>query len=70
MKSSKQLKDLSVTDLQKRLFEFKKELLKLNTQVATGANAANSAKIKVTRKNIARVLTILKEKGVEYNKQW
>lgn len=67
MKSSNQFKDLSVADLQKRLLEFKKELLKLNTQVAAGANTANSAKIRVTKKNIARALTILQEKGVGYN---
>jgi large subunit ribosomal protein L29 len=62
MKIMKDLKDLSVAGLQERLGEFKKELLKLNVQVATGANATSPGKLKQTKKNIARVLTLLNVK--------
>lgn len=62
MKIMKELKELSLPVLQERLVEFKKELLKLNVQVATGANTANPGKLKKTKKNIARILTVLKEK--------
>jgi len=48
-----------------RLEEFKKELSKLNVQVATGAVASSSGKLRQTKKNIARVLTLLKEKEVK-----
>ena len=62
MKVTKDLRALSEGELNNRLKEFKKELLKLNSQVASGANAANPGKLKQTKKNIARVLTLIKEK--------
>ncbi|MDP3734195.1 MAG: 50S ribosomal protein L29 [Nanoarchaeota archaeon] len=62
MKTIKNFRSLSQEVLQERLGEFKKELLKLNVQVASGANTANSGKLKQTKKNIARVLTLLQEK--------
>lgn len=62
MKTTKNFRSLSHGELQERLGEFKKELLKLNVQVATGANTANPGKLKQTKKNIARVLTLLQEK--------
>ena len=64
MKITKNFRSLSREELQERLGEFKKELLKLNVQAATGANTANPGKLKQTKKNIARVLTLLKEKEV------
>ncbi len=65
MKITKQLRSSSPEDLRTRLEEFKKELSKLNVQVATGAAASSSGKLKQTKKNIARVLTLLKEKEVK-----
>lgn len=62
MKITKELKSLSNKELTNRLDEFKKELLKLNVQVATGANTSNPGKLKQTKKNIARILTLLKQK--------
>lgn len=55
MKIIKELQSLNQKDLQKRLEEFKKELLKLNVQVASGANTANPGKLRQTKKNIARI---------------
>lgn len=65
MKITKELRALSGEELGKRLEEFKKELLKLNVQVATGANPSNPGQLKQLKKNIARILTILKEKEVK-----
>lgn len=62
MKITKELRSLGDTELKKRLEEFKKELLKLNVEVATGANPASPGKMKQTKKNIARILTLLREK--------
>lgn len=62
-KSTKEFRALSKEELQKRLNELKKELLKLKVGVATGGNVANAGKIKQARKNIARIITILHEKG-------
>lgn len=64
MKITKELRDLSKEQLEEKLGEFKKELLKLNVQVASGATAANPGKLKQTKKNIARVLTLIKQKEV------
>ena len=62
MKITKLLKDQSSAELQEKLKEFKKELLKLNVQVSTGANPASPGKMRQTKKNIARVLTLLNQK--------
>ena len=67
MKVTKELRALSVEEMNVRLEEFKKELLKLNVEVATGANPANSGKLRQTKKNIARILTLIRELEVKSN---
>lgn len=64
MKTTKEFRGLSGDELRTRLEEFRKELLKMNVQVATGANPENSGKLRQTKKNVARILTILNEKEV------
>jgi len=65
MKITKELKSLSSEELNNRLGEFRKELLKLSVEVASGANPASPGKIKQVKKNVARILTLLKEKELE-----
>ena len=65
MKAASELRGLSVEQLQSRMTEFKKELLKLHTSAATGVNPASPGKISKTRKSIARIITIIQEKGVK-----
>ncbi len=65
MKTMKELGELQTSELHTRLKEFKKELLKLKIEVGAGTGTANSGKIKRTKKNIARVLTLLNERGVQ-----
>lgn len=62
MKTTKELRSLSPEELDSRLIELKKELLKLNVEVATGANPKSSGKLKQTKKNIARILMLLQRK--------
>lgn len=64
MKTTQELQSLSTGDLRKRLEEFKKELLKLNVQVASGANTANPGKLRQTKKNIARITMLLHNQEV------
>lgn len=64
MKITKELRDLPVSEMRKRAEEFKKELLKLNVQVASGANTSSPGKLRQMKKNIARINTLLKEKEV------
>lgn len=56
---------LSPEQLNDRLVEFKKELLKLNSQVSSGANVKNPGQLRQIKKNIARVLTLLNQKEVK-----
>jgi len=64
MKFTKELRNLSVDELHTRLGEFKKELLKLNAQVASGANIPNPGLLQNLKRNVARVNTLLREKEV------
>ncbi len=59
---SKELKSKSKEELELQLLELKKELIKLNTQVATGTTLKSPGQVKNIKKNIARLLTQLKAK--------
>ena len=64
MKTSKYLEELksqSVADLNAQLVDAKKELFNLRFQNATN-QLDNTSRIKVVRKNIARIQTIITEK--------
>jgi large subunit ribosomal protein L29 len=61
MKIIKELKSQSPAQLQEKLEEFKKELLKLNAQVSAGANTENPGKLRQLKRNIARILTIMNQ---------
>jgi large subunit ribosomal protein L29 len=60
MKAS-ELRDLSVEELESKSQELNQELFNLKFQLATG-QLENSARLPQTRKDIARVMTILREK--------
>ncbi len=59
---AKDLKQMSVAELNGKLSDMRKELVKHNAQVALGANIKNSKMIGNIKKDIARILTILSEK--------
>ena len=59
---TKELKSKSKEELETQLMELRKELIKLNTQVATGTTVKSPGQIKKIKKNIARLLTELKAK--------
>ena len=52
-------------DLQKKLAEMQKELMKLRGSSATGAAVQNPGQIKQIKRTIARVHTALKQRGVK-----
>ena len=56
----KNLKNKSKQELELQLLESKKELIKLNTQVATGTTLKSPGQVKNLKKTIARLLTALK----------
>ena len=63
MKNNK-LKEMSSQDLEKELSELKSELFKLRFQLAANG-LENPMKIKTTKKDIAKIKTILKERELE-----
>jgi len=58
---NKEMRDLSVPDLQKKADELHQELFNLRFQLHTG-HLENTARIPKVRKDIARVKTMLREK--------
>lgn len=54
----KELRGLSKEDLEKRLKEIEIELIKLNSQVATGTTIKSPGQINQLKKTIARIKTI------------
>jgi large subunit ribosomal protein L29 len=63
MKAS-ELKNKSVADLQQELLSLSKEQFGLRMQVAT-QQLSNTSQLNKVRRNIARVKTVLTEKGVQ-----
>ena len=59
---SKDLNSKSKQELESQLLELRKELIKLNTQVATGTTLKSPGQVKRIKKNIARLLTELRTK--------
>ncbi|MBN1386750.1 50S ribosomal protein L29 [Candidatus Woesearchaeota archaeon] len=59
---AKDLRDMKPEQLDAKLAEMKKELVKLGAQVATGTNPKNPSQIRNIKKTMARVLTIKKQK--------
>ncbi|MDD2365837.1 MAG: 50S ribosomal protein L29 [Desulfuromonadaceae bacterium] len=58
------LRKVSTTDLQKKKIESTQELFNLKFQLHTG-RLENTSKLKLLRKDIARINTILKETNAE-----
>jgi large subunit ribosomal protein L29 len=63
---ARQLRDLSDAELERKYAETRKELFNLRFQSATGA-LENSARVRMAKREIARILTIRHEReaGVE-----
>ena len=64
MTRASELRDLSDDELEHRLSESRHELFNLRFQAVTGA-IENSARLKMTKREIARILTIRTEREFE-----
>jgi len=58
---AKDLRELTIGELQRQLVELKQEALNLRLQSATG-QLENSSRIRLVRRETARVMTILSER--------
>ena len=65
---AKELKVLNELELESKTVELKKELMKLNSQIAIGTIPKNPGKVREIKKTIAKILTIKNEKTLNKNK--
>ena len=61
----KELRKLSISDLQKKLKDLKLQLMKLRIKQHVEGALENLMAIRTTKRNIARVLTIIREKQLQ-----
>ena len=59
--SARELRNWTVEELRAREKELREELFNMRFQIATG-ELGNTARIKLAKRELARVLTVLKEK--------
>ena len=55
---AKELKVMNDPDLDNKIIELKKELMKINSQIAVGTVPKNPGKVKDIKRTIAKILTI------------
>ena len=61
------LTSMNVEDLNAKVKELRKELIKHNAQIATGTTPKSPGQVRQTKKTIARILTVLKQKSAALN---
>ncbi len=59
---SKDIKSMTKEELEEKLRELKKEIMKERVQISTGTALKSPGQIKATKKTIARILTHLNQK--------
>lgn len=59
----KELRVMQEAELKQKMLELHKELMKDNAQVATGTIPKNPGKLRLAKKTIARIHTILAQKA-------
>lgn len=59
---AKELKAMNDIDLESKSIELKKELMKVNSQIAIGTLPKSPGKVKEMKRTIAKILTIRKIK--------
>jgi len=60
--NKQELKNLEADDIKAKVEELKKELIKHNSQIATGTTPKSPGRVKEIKKTIARLLTARKNK--------
>ncbi len=66
---AKELRIMNELDLENKALELKKELMKINSQIAIGTPPKSPGKIKEMKRTIAKILTLRKEKQQGGNKK-
>ncbi len=63
--NKQELKNLEADDIKAKVEELKKELIKHNSQIATGTTPKSPGRVREIKKTIARLLTIRKNKEIK-----
>lgn len=63
--TKREFKQMNETQLNEKLVDLKKELMKIKTQISTGTSPENPGKVREVKKTIARIFTVLKSKTFE-----
>ena len=58
----RELKQLDNKELEKRLIELRRELIKYNAQISTSTPPENTGNVRKAKRTIARIITLLKSK--------
>ncbi|MBU90690.1 50S ribosomal protein L29 [Candidatus Woesearchaeota archaeon] len=68
---AKEIKAMEKSALNEKLLELKKELVKINAQVAIGTALKNPGQVRKIKKALARILTINSQKDLKkiYNRR-
>lgn len=59
---AKELRVMSELDLESKIIELKKELMKISSQIAIGTLPKSPGKVKEIKRTIAKILTIKQQK--------
>jgi large subunit ribosomal protein L29 len=63
--NKKEFKNMGKDDLQKKLIDLKKELIKENAQIAVGTTPKSPGQVKQMKKSIATLIQLLENKEVK-----
>lgn len=66
---AKEIRSMDKNTLNEKILELKKELVKMNAQVAMGTALKNPGQVKKLKKIVARILTINNQKSMKEIKQ-
>ena len=66
---SKEIRGMDKNTLNEKILELKKDLIKMNAQVAIGTALKNPGQVRKIKKTIARILTISSGKKIKKVKQ-
>jgi len=66
--NKKELKNMSNEDLENKLNDLRKELIKENAQIAVGTTPKSPGQVKQMKKTIARIIQLLNTMEVKNNK--
>jgi large subunit ribosomal protein L29 len=60
-----ELRQMSLKQLDEKLLDVRKDLIKINAQIASGTVPENPGNVRNVKKTVARILTIMQEKTTQ-----